>query len=226
MSGPAVNVEAGRTPGTMQVTAELSQRGYRRFAPLYDFVFGLSLHHGRRLALEALDCRPGDRILDVCVGSGLSLPMYPPEVRVTGIDHSREMLARAARQVRRRRLTQVEALLPMDVGHLAFADASFDKAVALFAMPGLPDPVRAMREIARVCRPGATLVIANHFRSRRPLARLFDRLLSPLYHLMRYPPDLDLDAFVAAAGLDVIAMRPANLLGYSTVLVCRNRERA
>jgi phosphatidylethanolamine/phosphatidyl-N-methylethanolamine N-methyltransferase len=80
--------------------------------------------------------------------------------------------------------------------------------------------VRAFREIERVCRPGATIVIANHFRSQRRLLRLCDRLLSPIYRLLRYRDDLDLDAFVAAAGLDVIEARPANLFGYSTVLVC------
>src|SRR5262245_11525020 len=91
-----------------------SQRGYRLFAPLYDAVFGLSLHHGRRLAINALACRPGDRILEVGVGSGLSLPLYPPDVRVTGIDISQEMLAKAAERVLRRRLSSVAALLEMD----------------------------------------------------------------------------------------------------------------
>jgi phosphatidylethanolamine/phosphatidyl-N-methylethanolamine N-methyltransferase len=204
------------------VTAEASQRGYRLFAPLYDTVFGLSLHHGRRLAIDALDCRPGDRILDVGVGSGLSLPLYPTGARVTGIDISREMLAKAAQRVKRRRLSSVVALLEMDAERLTFPDASFDKAVVLFATAGLPDPVRAMKEIQRVCVPGATLVVANHFLSQRPVARFFDVLLSPIFQLLRYRADLDLRSFVAAANLDVIAALPANLFGYSTVLVCHN----
>ena len=128
-------------------------------------------------------------------------------------------------RVGRHGLVHAEALLQMDVEHLQFADVSFDKAVALFAMVGIPDPVRAMREIERVCKPGATIVIANHFRSRTPLQRFFDGLLQPLYRLLRYRADLDLDAFVASAGLDVVATKPANLFGYSTVVVCRGRAR-
>ena len=78
----------------MTSAIELSQRGYRRFAPLYDLVFGASLAPGRRAAIRSLACRPGDRVLEVCVGTGLSLPLYPRGVRVTGIDVSREMLAK------------------------------------------------------------------------------------------------------------------------------------
>src|SRR5205085_12166221 len=115
------------------------------------------------------------------------------------------------------------ALVRMDVQRMAFPDASFDKAVVMYAMAGLPDPVRAMKEIERVCRPGAKIVIGNHFRSQRPVQRLCDALLAPLYRLLRYRAQLDLHGFIAAAGLDVLETRPANLFGYSTVLVCRNR---
>jgi phosphatidylethanolamine/phosphatidyl-N-methylethanolamine N-methyltransferase len=224
MNSSTENVSAVRLPRDFEVSVETSRRGYRLFAPLYDIVFGASLHHGRRLAIAALDCRPGDRILEVCVGSGLSLPLYPHHVRVTGVDISHEMLEKAARRVRQRRLVHVEALQQMDAGHLTFDPASFDKAIALFAMAGLPDPVRAMKEIERVCKPGARIVVANHFLSQRPLIRACDSALSPIYRLLRYRADLDLHAFVAAAGLDVIEVRPANLFGYSTVLVCRNRQ--
>lgn len=226
MNSTTENAGAVRPGNEFEVTLETSRRGYRLFAPLYDIVFGASLQHGRRLAIEALGCQAGDRILEVCVGSGLSLPLYPEGVRVTGIDISHEMLAKAGRLVSQRQLNHVSALLPMDAGRMTFADASFDKAVVLFAMAGLPDPLRAMKEIERVCRPGAKIVIANHFLSRRPLLRVCDGLLSPIYRLLRYRADLDMDAFVAASGLDVIEVRPANLFGYSTVLVCRNRRRA
>lgn len=226
MNGATENIAAVQLPCELEVTVETSRRGYRLFAPLYDIVFGFSLQHGRRLAIDALDCRNGDHILEVCVGSGLSLPLYPDGVRVTGVDISHEMLAKAAQRVRRMGLKHTEALLQMDAESMSFADASFDKAVVLFGMAGLPDPVRAMNEIERVCRPGARIVVANHFQSRRPVLRLFDGLLSPIFRLLRYRADLDLQAFVDAAGLDVIEMRPANLFGYSTVVVCRKGPRA
>jgi len=226
MNGASPDVTAGRLPGRSKVAIELIQRGYHRVAPLYDIVFGASLQPGRRVALAALDCRPGDRILEVCVGSGLSLPLFPAYVHVTGIDISRDMLARAAARIRTRRLSQVDGILQMDAEYMAFADASFDKAAVMYAISGLPDPARGMREIQRVCRPDATIVIASHFRSRRPLLRFCERLLSPIYRLLQYRTDLDLEEFIAEAPFDVLKVQRANLFGYATVLVCRNRVTA
>src|SRR5258706_10590450 len=224
MNSVVENADAAQIPCELDVTVETSRRGYRLFAPLYDVVFGASLQHGRRLAIKALDCHPGERILEVCVGSGLSLPLYPDGVRLTRVDISHEMLAKAAQRVVQLGLKHAEALLQMDAEHMSFPDASFDKAIVLFGMAGLPDPVRAMNEIERVCRPGARIVVANHFQSRRPLLRVCDALLSPVFRLLRYRADLDMQSFVAATGLDVIEVLPANLFGYSTVLVCRKRH--
>ena len=223
MNGTGRSVSTERLPQPPHAGLELTQRGYRLFAPIYDLVFGATLQPGRRAAIEALDCRPGDRVLEVCVGSGIALPLYPRSVRVTGIDLSREMLAKAEARVRRLGLSNIEALLRMDAQHLDFPDASFDKAAVMFAISGLPDPVRAVKEIQRVCRPGATIVIANHFRSRRPLVRACEQALAPIYKLLQYRSDLELEEFVAAAQLDVVSQRPANFLGYSTILACRNR---
>jgi len=223
MNGADRSVTTERLPQP-HASLELSQRGYRLFAPIYDLVFGATLQPGRRAAIEALDCRPGDRVLEVCVGSGMALPLYPRSVRVTGIDISREMLAKAEARVRRLGLSNVEALVRMDAQHLVFPDASFDKAAVMFAICGLPDPVRAAREIRRVCRPGATIVIAGHFRSRRALMRACESSLAPIYRLLQYRADLELDEFVAAAQLEVISRRPANFLGYSTILACRDRN--
>jgi phosphatidylethanolamine/phosphatidyl-N-methylethanolamine N-methyltransferase len=198
------------------------RRAYRTLAPFYDWVFGASLHHGRRLALKALDCAPGERILEVGVGTGLSLPLYPKHVSVTGIDISREMLAQAEARVRRRRLSQVEALLEMDAQNLTFPDHRFDKVAVMYALSGLPDPVRALREMMRVCRPGGTIVIVSHFRSNGALERAFERMLSAVYRPLRYRCDLDLDALVAASRLDVRRVQRANLFGYDSIVVCRN----
>ena len=112
-----------------------SRRGYRVFAPFYDFVFGLSLHHGRQVAIAALDCRHGERILELCIGSGLSLPLYPSDAHVTGVDLSSAMLAMAARRMKRLRARGARHLLQMNAEQLAFANASFDKAVVLFGSP-------------------------------------------------------------------------------------------
>ena len=200
-----------------------SQQGYRHLAPVYDLIFGASLAPGRRAALNALDCRPDERVLEVCVGTGMSLPLYPRQVRVTGIDASREMLTRAAARVAARGLSQVESLVQMDAGRLAFADGSFDRVALMFALSGLPDPVRAVREMQRVCRPDGTIVIVQHFRTRSALMRACEIVLAPTYRLMRYRADMNLEGFLAAAKLDVVETRRTNLFGYATLLTCVNR---
>jgi len=222
MSGEAEGMQAGRGfPAHGGVTLEGSRRGYRAVAPVYDAVFGLLLHHGRRVGIAQLDCQPGDRILELCIGSGLSLPLYPPAAQVTGVDLSAEMLARASRRLDRMRPGAGCSLLRMNAERLALADGSFDKAVVLFGVAGLPDPVRALQELRRVCRPGATIVLVNRFRSDAPWARALDLLLAPVYRLLRYRVDLDGAALLRQSGLEAIGSRPVNLLGYATALVCR-----
>ena len=199
------------------------QKGYRHLAPFYDVIFGASLAPGRRAALAALECRPGERVLEVCVGTGMALPLYPEHVRVTGIDASPDMLARASERIAARGLSHVESLIQMDAGRLAFADGSFDKVALMFALSGLPEPVRAVREMQRVCRPGGKIVIVQHFRNESALLRACEVLLAPTYWLMRYRADMNLEQFLAAARLDVVEIQRTNLFGYATLLSCVNR---
>jgi phosphatidylethanolamine/phosphatidyl-N-methylethanolamine N-methyltransferase len=217
-----VTAQAETPALTQRQALESSRRGYRLFAPLYDLVFGASLQHGRRVAVAALDCRPGEKVLELGIGSGLSLALYPADAEVVGIDLSEEMLALARRRLARLPARAPRTLLAMNAERLELADASFDKAIVLFAIAGLPDPVRALRELRRVCKPGARLVIANRFRSASGRLRVLDVLLSPLFRLLRYRADLDGEAIVRAAGFELLESRPVNLFGYSTVLVCRS----
>jgi len=224
-SADAYSRIADRSPARRAgAVRSLARRGYRVFAPFYDAVFGASLHAGRRLAVQSLDVRPGERVLEVCVGTGFALPLYPRDARVTGIDLSGDMLRRAATRVARLGLAQVEALLQMDAERLAFASASFDKVTMLFALCGLPNPVRAVQEMRRVCRPGGTIVIANHFRTDDPLLQACEKVLSPVYGLLQYRADLDLDSLLDATRLEVRAMRRTNWFNYATVLVCANND--
>ena len=213
--------EAGPGPWTSSGPGASSEGGYRLIAPLYDLIFGAALQHGRRVAVAALQCKPGERVLELCIGSGLSLPLYPKNVHIVGIDFSADMLKKSAQ-----RLGSIDAgvscdLLQMSAERLAFADGTFDKAVVLFAVSGLPDPVHALRALRRVCRPGATIVIANRFRSGPRWLRFFDVLLSPLYELLRYRSDIDRDELLRRSGLGLVEAQPVNALGYSTVLTCR-----
>jgi phosphatidylethanolamine/phosphatidyl-N-methylethanolamine N-methyltransferase len=194
---------------------------YRRYARVYDALFGPIFQPGREQIVRTLDCRPGDSVLEVGVGTGLSLPLYPSDVKLTGIDLSAEMLAKAQRRVARHDLSHVDALLQMDAEHTSFADESFDKVVAMYLVSVVPDPVRLVDEMRRVCRPGGEIFIVNHFHSRNRVVGGFENLLSPMSKLVGFHPNLDLNGFIRATRLDVIEMHSANLFGYWKVLRCR-----
>ena len=204
---------------------EAIRAAYRRYARIYDAVFGPILHPGRKQIIEGLNCRPGDAILEVGVGTGLSLPLYPENVKVTGIDISTEMLAKARERVDEAGLSQVAAVLEMDAENLRLADNSFDKVVAMYVISVVSDPSRMVDEMRRVCKPGGEIFIVNHFRARNPIIRLLEGLLSPLAKLVGFHPDLALDDLLQKTRLDVIDIRSANLFGYWKVLRCRSRSR-
>src|ERR1700726_3074780 len=155
-------------------------RTYRLFSGSYDFVFGPVFHPGRKEAVRIANTRPGQRILEVGVGTGLSLPFFRTDSKVTGIDVSAEMLAKARRRVERSKLRQVEALVEMDAENLTFADNSFDSVLALYVASVVPNPARFAAEMRRVCIPGGTIVLVNHFISRNWALRFMEKRLAQL----------------------------------------------
>lgn len=201
---------------------EAIQKVYRRYAEGYDLCFGALLDPGRRVLVERLCCQRGERVLEVGVGTGLSLPLYPRDVQVIGIDISREMLAHARTRCREERLGPLTALVRMDAEHMAFADDSFDKVAAMYVASVVPDPVRLVAEMRRVCKPGGELFIVNHFQHDNRLVGGVEKLLAPLSRLMGFRPDVHLDHFIATTGLTVSTRVPVNLFGYWTLLRARN----
>jgi phosphatidylethanolamine/phosphatidyl-N-methylethanolamine N-methyltransferase len=199
-------------------------RTYRRYARGYDLYFGAVLEPGRRQVIEAMGLRPGDRVLEVGVGTGLSLPLYPDDVRVTGIDISLEMLARGRARAEHHSLRHVEALRCMDAEAMEFEDDSFDAAVAMYVVSVVAHPVRLVDEMRRVCKPDGDLYIVNHFRHRNPIIGGMERFAEPLSRLMGFHPDFCLDAFVRSTGLEILEQRQVNLFGYWTLLRARNNK--
>lgn len=137
------------------------EEAYARWAPVYDLVFAAVMRPGRRAAAAAAS-RPGGRVLDVGVGTGLELPMFTPATRLVGVDLSEPMLRRAQERVARDRLGNVDGLVKMDAMKLAFPDASFDCAVAPYVLTVVPDPQATLDELARVVKPGGEIVLVNH----------------------------------------------------------------
>lgn len=204
---------------SMNVTSDSVKKAYRRYARYYDLVFGLVFHPGRKTAIEHLHCRPGDRILEVGVGTGLSLGLYPDDVRVVGIDLSQDMLNRAEKRLAEEKWPQVEALLPMDAQQMTFPDDSFDAVVAMYVASVVPDPRKLVEEIRRVCKPGGKIIFLNHFQNQNPVVRRAEAFIQPLAKYLGFHPDFPLRDFIHQTGFNVATAIPVNMLDYWTVLV-------
>ncbi len=152
---------------------------YRRWAPVYDLVFGAVFRQGRTAAVRAAE-RIGGRILEVGVGTGISLASYGDHSRLTGIDISEPMLARARERVRRLKLHNVEAIAVGDAEALAFPDDWFDVVVAQYVVTAVPNPERALDEFARVCKPGGEIVITTRVGAEKGLRNAIEKGLMPV----------------------------------------------
>ena len=200
------------------------EQAYRRYAHFYDFVFGPVFQPGRRAIIECMDCRPGERILEVGVGTGLSLPLYPKDVFVSGIDISRDMLAQAQARKERDDLDNIVQLAVMDAENMEFEDSRFDKVVAMYVASVVPDPERLVDEMRRVCKPNGMLVFVNHFRSRNRFLGTCESLLAPLSKQLGFRPDFSLDRFLDETGLKVLDIYPVNIFHFCTMVEARNNK--
>jgi phosphatidylethanolamine/phosphatidyl-N-methylethanolamine N-methyltransferase len=178
---------------------ESVKAAYRRYAGVYDAVFGPVLQPGRKAVLQALRLRSGERVLEVGVGTGLSLPLYPRDVTITGIDVSSEMLEKARRRVARHGLANVEALLEMDAERMSFADASFDKVVAMYVVSVVERPAHLLEELHRVCRPNGEIFLVNHVRSDNRFVAAVEKGLARFSDKLGFHPDFELRDMVARA---------------------------
>lgn len=200
------------------------QNAYKRYSKYYDVLFGIVFHPGRQKAIESLNCQPGDRILEVGVGTGLSLSMYPPDVKVVGIDLSEDMLEKARGKVREQNLTNVEKLVQMDAQNMDFSDNSFDKVVAMYVASVVPDVGEMAKEIRRVCKPGGTIIFLNHFESKNQWIRKAEALMQPLAKYIGFNPEFPLKDFLKKTRFKVDKEMPANFLDYWTILSGKNRK--
>src|SRR5262252_1342016 len=170
---------ATRALSVTAVENDFVARVYENIAWFYDLTFGPALHPGRVDAIRRMTIRPGDRVLEVGVGTGINAPLYPADCSVTGVDLSSSMLEKARDRIARKSVRNVR-LLQMDAANLKFADDTFDIVYAPYVISVVPDPVAVAREMHRVCRPGGRIAIVNHFRSDNPVMARIERMITPL----------------------------------------------
>jgi phosphatidylethanolamine/phosphatidyl-N-methylethanolamine N-methyltransferase len=163
-------------------------KAYASWAPVYDLVFGAVFDVGRKASVAAAE-RAGGRILDVGVGTGISLGAYSRTSRIVGVDYSEPMLRKARARVTGQGLDHVEVLALMDAQRLGLPDASFDAVVAQFVITAVPDPEAVLDELARVTRPGGEIILVNHLGAEAGLQREFENWFAPLARQMGWRPE-------------------------------------
>jgi len=196
-------------------------QAYSRWAPVYDLVFGGVFARGRLAAVEVAE-RIGGRVLEVGVGTGLSLPSYGRRTRVTGIDISEGMLEKARIRVRRHGLTNVEDIAVGDAEKLAFPDNIFDVVVAQYVVTAIPDPERALDEFVRVLRPGGEIVITTRIGAEHGMRGAAEKILMPVTSRLGWRTEFSWSRYERWASsrsdITLIERRPLPPLGHFYLL--------
>lgn len=164
------------------------EKAYARWAPVYDLVFGKVFDAGRKASIAAAE-KIGGRILDVGVGTGISLPDYRRDIRIVGVDYSAPMLKKARERVINQKLDNVEALAVMDAKFLGFPDKFFDAVVAQYVITAVPDPELTLTEFVRVVKPGGEIILVNHIGADRGSRKVFEQSFSPIARRLGWRPE-------------------------------------
>ena len=205
------NIRGGEAADARMLDYQTVKRAYAILTPVYDILFNKIFHSGRVAAIDLLEIKPGHRVLEIGVGTGLNLPLYPRDCNVTGIDISAEMLQKARERSKELGLTNVTLGL-MDASNLDFPDDTFDHVLATYVISAVPDPVKTLLEMRRVCRPKGHLVILNHFRSENPILGTVEWMLAPVCTRIGFKTDLKLKPLLEKATLSPDQIHRINVM--------------
>jgi phosphatidylethanolamine/phosphatidyl-N-methylethanolamine N-methyltransferase len=210
---------ATRALSVTVVENDFVARVYEKLASSYDLIFGPTLHPGRLEAIQRMTIEPGDSVLEVGVGTGINLPLYPSGCAVTGIDLSAPMLGKARERIVEQGLRNCR-VAEMDAAAMTFEDGTFDIVYAPYLISVVPDPVQVATEMYRVCRPGGRIVILNHFKSPNPVLSRIETAISPLTVHIGFKSDLDLSGFLTQANLTPLSIEKVNLFRMWSLVTC------
>lgn len=197
------------------------ERVYTTYAGFYDQVFGKVFQEGRESAIRNLNVQPGESVLEVGVGTGIALPMYPSHCSIVGIDLSEGMLAKAKERAEAQNLSHVQLHL-MDASAMEFKDNSFDTVVAAYVVTAVPDHRKVVNEMIRVCRPGGRIIMLNHFSNGNKVINVVERVLSPITKHLGWRTDLSLDTVLEGTSLHVARNQKVNPLRLWALVECVN----
>lgn len=192
-------------------------KAYKRWAPIYDHTFGMVAEAGRRHAVDIMNRRSGS-VLEVGVGTGLSLPRYGDHLTITGVDLSPDMLERAEERVIKNRLQNIDGLYEMDARNLDFDDGKFDTVVAMYVMTVVPEPELVMEELERICAPGGQVILVNHFSQSHGARGWLERRMAPFASTLGWRPIFSVERVMGCENLELIERRSLRPLGLFTML--------
>ncbi len=201
------------------------ERIYEQFGPYYNFVFGkLLFQEGREAAIDCLEIEPGHKVLEVGVGTGLTLPLYPINCQVIGVDLSRSMLNEAEALIKRKRLKNATVKL-MDATKLEFPDNSFDGVLGNLFISATSYPREALLEMKRVCKPGGTIVLMNHFKSENPVLGTMETVFNPLAQsFLGFKSNLEMQPLLESVGLEPKRVQKVNMFNLWTAVSMVNKK--
>lgn len=200
--------------GTLSV-----QKVYDSYAFFYNFLFGRIFKPGREKSVEIVNQNAGHnaKVIEVGVGTGLSLPLYRPDLQITGVDISEKMLQKAEERLKSAQHNNV-TLKVMDAADLKFPDENFDFVVAMYVVSVVPDIKKFLDEIARVCKKNGEIVIVNHFASEHKMMRKIEQFFSGAHSVIGFKSDFQMEQILQYPHFKLLNLSQTNLFGYWKML--------
>jgi phosphatidylethanolamine/phosphatidyl-N-methylethanolamine N-methyltransferase len=210
-----------------QLSNDMVVGAYDRWAPVYDLVFGPVFQRGRHAAIEAAE-KIGGRILEVGIGTGISLRDYSPNNRIVGIDISESMLEKAKARVAELDLAHVEQLAVMDASELDFPDNAFDVVVAQYVVTTVPKPEQTLDEFARVLKPGGEIILLSRVSDETGLRRSIEHLVAPAARKLGWRTEFGWERYLAwlsrTPDIELVERRATPPFGHFSLIRFRKKD--